>query len=275
MVAQQPHQCPSTLQTADSVSLSQLGGGVSISEPRYLNVLGGVLPGSSGGRVSWWGVARGVASVETLLVPRLPLVSIVRCFIKRRSDYPRESRSSCWWTEVLSTPKRWRRSATTWAGKARIRFKGNTWIWRAGKGWRQLKTFPLQRGEALCLHNVKLHKIECDGPVNVAIGYNNVNGEFWAIVRDEPTNLQTFQEYGLRFDIEEAFLDDQSNGWNLQKSEVRSVCALSRLGVENGVASIPSHSKPYMKVSLHTAPSLTAPLLRIQLWLSSKAVFSS
>ncbi|MEM9121557.1 MAG: transposase, partial [Cyanobacteria bacterium P01_F01_bin.56] len=46
---------------------------------------------------------------------------------------------------------------------------------------------------------------------------------------DEKTRLQTFQEYGLRFDIEEAFLDDQSNGWNLQKSEIRSVCDLSRL----------------------------------------------
>ena len=58
---------------------------------------------------------------------------------------------------------------------------------------------------------------------------NNVNGEFWAIVSDEPTTLQTFCEYGLRFDIEESFLDDQSNGWNVQKSQIRSVCDLSRL----------------------------------------------
>jgi len=65
--------------------------------------------------------------------------------------------------------------------------------------------------------------------VHVALGYNAFNGEFWAIVSDEPTNLQSFREYGLRFNIEEAFLDDQSNGWNLQKSEIRSVCALSRL----------------------------------------------
>lgn len=65
MVAQQSHQCPSTLQTADSVSFSQLGGGVSVSESRYLNVLGGVLPDSHSSRVSWSGVAFGVASVET------------------------------------------------------------------------------------------------------------------------------------------------------------------------------------------------------------------
>ena len=111
----------------------------------------------------------------------------------------------------------------------RIRLKRNTWIWRAGKGWRQLKDFRLQRGEALCFHTVKLHKSEWFGPVHVAFGYNNVNGEFWAIVSDESTSLHTFEEYGLRFDIEENFLDDQSNGWNVQKSAVRSVCALSRL----------------------------------------------
>ncbi|WP_286180313.1 group II intron reverse transcriptase, partial [Arthrospira platensis] len=33
------------------------------------------------------------------------------------------------------------------------------------------------------------------------------------------------------------------------------------LGVENGVASIPSHSKPCLRLSPHTAPSLTVPLL--------------
>jgi hypothetical protein len=41
------------------------------------------------------------------------------------------------------------------------------------------------------------------------------------------TNLFTYP-YGLRFDLEEAFLDDPSNGWNLQKSAIRSLCALSR-----------------------------------------------
>lgn len=40
------------------------------------------------------------------------------------------------------------------------------------------------------------------------VGRNNFNGEFWAIVSDKKT-LQTFAEYGLRFDIEENFPDDQ------------------------------------------------------------------
>jgi len=120
----------------------------------------------------------------------------------------------------------------------RIRLKRDTWIWRAGKGWRQLKDFSLNRGEALCFHNVKLHKSQWFGPVHVAFGRNNINGEFWAIVSDEPTALQTFEEYGLRFDIEENFLDDQSNGWNVQKSELRSVCALSRLWFILAVATL-------------------------------------
>ena len=55
------------------------------------------------------------------------------------------------------------------------------------------------------------------------IGRNNVNGELWAIVSDEKTTLQTFAEYGLRFDIEENFLDDQSGGWNIQGSMIRDV----------------------------------------------------
>ncbi|MDV2997541.1 MAG: hypothetical protein N4J56_007246 [Chroococcidiopsis sp. SAG 2025] len=69
-------------------------------------------------------------------------------------------------------------------------------------------------------------------------GCNNVNGEFWAIVSDEPTTLQSFQEYGWRFDIEENFLDDQSNGWNVHKSDIRSRCALSRLWFILAVATL-------------------------------------
>lgn len=120
----------------------------------------------------------------------------------------------------------------------RIRLKSNTWLWRSNRGWTQPKSFHLKPGEALCFHNVKLHKQQWYGPVHVIFGRNNVNGEFWAVVSDEPTTLQTFAEYGLRFDIEEGFLDDQSSGWNLQKSEIRSLCALSRLWFILAVATL-------------------------------------
>ncbi|MGB3695765.1 MAG: transposase [Spirulinaceae cyanobacterium] len=111
----------------------------------------------------------------------------------------------------------------------RIRLKKSSWIKRGGKGWCQLQDFHFNRGEALCLHHVGLHKQTESRLVNVIVGRDNVNGEFWAIVSDEKTTLQTFSEYGLRFDIEENFLDDQSQGWNIQRSSIRDVCALSRL----------------------------------------------
>ena len=111
----------------------------------------------------------------------------------------------------------------------RIRLKCDSWIWRGKKGWCQLKDYHLNRGEARCFHNVRLHKGAYYGVVHIIIGRNNVNGEFWAIVSDEKTTLKTFEEFGLRFDIEEGFLDDQSSGWNVQQSEIRDSRALSRL----------------------------------------------
>jgi len=125
-----------------------------------------------------------------------------------------------------------------WGWHYRIRLKQDSWIWRAGKGWCQLKSFHFKRGEALCLHHVRLYKTQRYGPIHLIVGRNNVNGEFWAIVSDEMTTLQTFWEYGLRFDIEENFLDDQSNGWNMQKSAIRSVSALSRLWFILAVATL-------------------------------------
>ncbi|NEO60528.1 MAG: hypothetical protein F6J98_08840 [Moorea sp. SIO4G2] len=44
--------------------------------------------------------------------------------------------------------------------------------------------------------------------------------------------------YGLRNDYEENFLDDQSSGWNLQKSEIRDASALSRLWFILAVATL-------------------------------------
>ena len=58
---------------------------------------------------------------------------------------------------------------------------------------------------------------------------DSVSGELWHIVSDEPTSLQTFREYSERFDIEEEFLDEKSNGFQLEKSLIRSPMAVSRL----------------------------------------------
>ncbi|MEP0914614.1 hypothetical protein NDI45_27310 [Leptolyngbya sp. GB1-A1] len=46
---------------------------------------------------------------------------------------------------------------------------------------------------------------------------------------DEPTNLQTFAQYRLRFQVKESFLDLKSNGFNLEASRLRDKFALSQL----------------------------------------------
>jgi len=51
----------------------------------------------------------------------------------------------------------------------------------------------------------------------------------WYVLSDEPTASKTFEEYGRRFDIEENFLDDKSNGFQLESSLIRSAQALTRL----------------------------------------------
>jgi hypothetical protein len=44
-------------------------------------------------------------------------------------------------------------------------------------------------------------------------------------VSDEPTEAKTCEEYGVRFDIEEHFLDDKSHGCQLESSRIRSANA--------------------------------------------------
>ena len=68
-------------------------------------------------------------------------------------------------------------------------------------------------------------------PVHLALAHLAENGERWLVVSDEPTSLTTLDEYGLRFDIEENFLDDKSNSFQLESFLIRSAEALTRLGL--------------------------------------------
>ena len=67
------------------------------------------------------------------------------------------------------------------------------------------------------------------GPVYLAVAQAWQGQDVWYVLSDEPTDMKTFQEYGLRFDIEENFLDDKSNGFQLESSLIRSAPALTRL----------------------------------------------
>ncbi len=86
----------------------------------------------------------------------------------------------------------------------------------------------LSPGKALFWHHVYMTK-QAYGPVYLALGRHISSKESWFVVSDEPTESKTFEAYGRRFDIEENFLDDQANGFQLEPLLIRSANALERL----------------------------------------------
>src|SRR6266852_1865891 len=68
------------------------------------------------------------------------------------------------------------------------------------------------------------------GPLSLALACPlDTPDDPWFVASDEPTNAETLDEYGLRFDIEETFLDEKSGGFQLQASELATPEALGRL----------------------------------------------
>ena len=120
----------------------------------------------------------------------------------------------------------------------RIRIKGNFWFWQSGRGWWQVRQFHLGAGEAMLLQQVRIYKRRSLSGVHLALAHVTGTHEHWYILSSQPTTLQTFAQYGLRFDIEENFLDDKSNGFQLERSLIRDAIALSRLCFVLAVATL-------------------------------------
>ena len=114
----------------------------------------------------------------------------------------------------------------------RIRLKRSLRVYRVSKPAMKVGRLMPAKGHALFLHKVWLTD-RYFGPVYLALAHVQTrNGyEEWMIVSDEPTDLRTFDEYGLRFDLEENFLDDKSAGFQIESSEIRNAAMLSRLGL--------------------------------------------
>jgi len=112
----------------------------------------------------------------------------------------------------------------------RIRLKSDTWIRLADGKQCQVRSLYPTLGKGSCYGDVQITK-QWYGNLYLAIAYViTPNGsEKWAIVSDEPTGRQTFDEYGLRFDIEENFLDDKSGCFNLEDTLLHDSMAISRL----------------------------------------------
>ncbi|WP_250125094.1 hypothetical protein [Chroococcidiopsis sp. CCMEE 29] len=89
----------------------------------------------------------------------------------------------------------------------RIPLKSNSWIYRVGKGGKQLNQYHLALGEVLLLHCVTLTKTPALNGLDLAVARDSLTQQMWMVVSAQPTTLQTFREYGERFQIEEQLLD--------------------------------------------------------------------
>jgi hypothetical protein len=87
---------------------------------------------------------------------------------------------------------------------------------------------PLSPGKALFWPHVYRTKPGY-GPVPLALGRPIRRQAYWFVVSDEPTDEKTFEEDGRRFDSAEHCLDDQSTGFQLESSLMRSANARERL----------------------------------------------
>jgi Transposase DDE domain len=109
----------------------------------------------------------------------------------------------------------------------RLRIKSNFWLYGPGHGGFQVRNSVLACGQAQFWHGVCVTTKRC-GSVHLAVARPLASDEYWYVISDEPTDVQSLQEYGLRFDIEENFVDDKSNGFQLESSLIRSSEALER-----------------------------------------------
>lgn len=119
----------------------------------------------------------------------------------------------------------------------RIRIKSSFYVYRKHHRRCKISSIKLKRGQARFWHNVYITANQF-GPVHLALAKPHGVKEDWLIVSDEPTDVTTFDEYGLRFDIEEGFLDDKSGGFQLESSQIRSAQALERLCFVLAVATL-------------------------------------
>src|SRR6266849_8223590 len=119
----------------------------------------------------------------------------------------------------------------------RIRIKANFWMHPSHLASFQVGEIELKPGHMCFWQGVSMTDKHF-GPVHLAVARPLGSEEYWYVISDEAADLKTFEEYGLRFDIEENFLDDKSNGFQLESSLIRSAEALERLCLVRAVTTL-------------------------------------
>jgi hypothetical protein len=111
-----------------------------------------------------------------------------------------------------------------------LRAKSSVWVYRAFRERCKLGRLMPPKGQ---IHLIEVAQVTAQrfGPIALALGHvRTPHGyERWALITDRTPSLDTFDEYGRRFDIEESFLDDKSAGFQLQASELHDAQAVARL----------------------------------------------
>ncbi len=119
----------------------------------------------------------------------------------------------------------------------RIRIKANLLCHLSQGAKLKLSRVSLASGEARLWREVWL-TAKRHGPVSLALGRPYGSALRWLIVSDEPTSRTTFDEYGLRFRLEEEFLDEKSNGFGLEDTRLEGATVLTRLCLVLAVATL-------------------------------------
>lgn len=119
----------------------------------------------------------------------------------------------------------------------RIRAKSSTLVRFADHHVSSMGKLCPPAGHAHFYHDVSILD-ENIGTAHVALANPLDSEDPWYIITDQFSDVTTFEEYGLRFDIEEGFLDDKSNGFQLESTRLDDADSISRLFLVLAVASL-------------------------------------
>ena len=94
------------------------------------------------------------------------------------------------------------------------------------------------KGHAHCYQGVQILG-EHIGPVHLVGANPAAEGEEpWYIITNDPADVTTLADYARRFDIEENFLDDKSNGFQVESTKLDDATAIARLFLVLAVATL-------------------------------------
>ncbi|TMC17241.1 MAG: hypothetical protein E6J34_18980 [Chloroflexi bacterium] len=111
----------------------------------------------------------------------------------------------------------------------RLRLPGDTLVHLHDSSISAIKDLCPPAGEQRFYQQVSVFEAGV-GPVSLALTcLLDHSDDPWFVASSEQTSAKTFDEYGLRFDIEETFRDDKSGSFQLQQSRLTTPDALERL----------------------------------------------